>query len=169
MSMNIDKWAKRIYLEEDFSKNIAISVSGAVGLAIYLVKTDFELAAFVTIITFPLIKIVSNSLRARHLEKKQEDDVEFAKQKFDLIVKELTDQERLVIHEFVKYDSAVMSNKYIKMNHVFLPDGAVKSLMERDFVIEENYGYLSGYDLKLNLDLFEAGRRYFKFNNSNEG
>jgi ABC-type multidrug transport system fused ATPase/permease subunit len=162
MSMDIEKWAERIYLEEDFGKNIATSTSGVVGLIIYLSKSDFALAAFVAIIIFPVVKIISNSLREKYIAKKQERDYEAAKEELDRTVKELTDQERLVIHKFVQYKSAVMSNKYIKLNNVFLPDGAVKSLMERKFITEEFYGLSGEYDLKLNLDVFEAGRRYFE-------
>ena len=47
------------------------------------------------------------------------------------------------------------------MNSVFLPDGAVKSLMQRGFLSEEHNGLSGQYDLKLNLVIFEAGRRYF--------
>jgi len=160
--MDIDKWADRIYLEEDFGKNIATTVSGSLGLIIYLFKSDFALAAFVAIIVFPFVKIVSNALRDKYIKKKEALDQESARRAIDQTIKNLTDQERLVIHEFVNYKSSVMSNKYIQMNSVFLPDGAVKSLMERDFLTEKFYGASGQYDLKLNLVIFEAGRRYFE-------
>ncbi|MEO3679596.1 hypothetical protein ABGI61_11240 [Rheinheimera sp. FR7-31] len=159
--MDIDKWAERIYQEEDFGKNVSTTISGLLGLIVYLLKDDFALAAFITIITFPVVKILSNILRNRHLKKSEAIERENARKEMDDIVKNLTDQERRVIHEFVKYKSSVMSEKYIKMNSVFLPDGAVKSLMERSFLTEQTF--LSGsYDLKLNIVIFEAGRRYFE-------
>jgi hypothetical protein len=160
--MDIDKWADRIYLEEDFGKNVATIISGLCGLIIYLVEKDFSLAAFVTIIIFPAVKIITNILRNKHLKINEQLDRENAKKAIDQTVKDLTDQERLVIHEFVKYKSSVMSEKYIKMNSVFLPDGAVKSLIEREYITEQSFGLSGSFDLKLNIVIFEAGRRYFE-------
>lgn len=159
--MDIDKWADRIYLEEDFGKNIATTISGLFGLTVYLIQDDFALAAFVTIITFPVVKIITNTFRNKSLKKGEAIEREKTKKEMDQLVKDLTDQERLVIHEFVKYNSSVMSERYIKLNSVFLPDGAVKSLMERGFLTENRF--VSGsYDLKLNIVIFEAGRRCFE-------
>ena len=159
--MDIDKWAERIYQEEDFGKNVSTTISGLLGLIVYLLMDDFAVAAFITIIIFPVVKILSNTLRNRHLKKSEDVERENARKEMDDIVKNLTDQERRVIHEFVKYKSSVMSDQYIKMNSVFLPDGAVRSLMERSFLTEQTF--LSGsYDLKLNIVIFEAGRRYFE-------
>lgn len=159
--MDIDKWAERIYQEEDFGKNVSTTISGLLGLIVYLLTDDFALAALITIITFPVVKILSNILRNRHLKKREAIESENARKEMDNIVRNLTNQERRVIHEFVKYKSSVMSDKYIKMNSVFLPDGAVKSLIERSFLTEQTF--LSGsYDLKLNVVIFEAGRRCFE-------
>lgn len=159
--MDIDKWADRIYQEEDFGKNVSTSISGLLGLVVYLLTDDFALAAFITIITFPVVKIISNILRNRHLKKIETIERENARMKMDDIVKNLTDQEKRVIHEFVKYKSSVMSDQYIKMNSIFLSDGAVKSLIERNFLTEQTC-LSGGYDLKLNIVIFEAGRRYFE-------
>lgn len=160
--MDIDKWADRIYLEEDFGKNIATTVSGFCGLTIYLIKNDFPLSAFVTIIVFPITKIIVNFLRSRHFNINEAKERENALKAIDKTVKDLTDRERLVVHEFVKYQSSVMSHKYISINSVYLPDGAVKSLIERDFLTEQSSGLSGSFDLKLNMDIFDAGRRYFE-------
>lgn len=160
-AMGIEKWAERIYLEEDFGKNVATTVTGLIGLCVYLASEDVPLAAFITIILFPLTRIVANVLRSKHVEKTKIKDQQAALEALDQVVENLTDQERLVIHEFVKYKSSVISDKYLKMNSVYLPDGAVKSLMERGYLTEETFGP-GMYDLKLNIAIFEAGRRRFE-------
>lgn len=157
--MDIDKWADRIYLEEDFGKNIATTISGVIGLAIYLYKSDFALAAFVAIILFPTIKILVNIIKERSLKKREILDQENKVKELDETFKGLTDQEKRVTLVFVDYKSSVVSEKYIKLNSIHLPDGAVKSLIQRGFLEEVPYGL--SYDLKLNLDVFEAARRYY--------
>jgi hypothetical protein len=78
------------------------------------------------------------------------------------VVESLTGQERRVIHEFVKYKSAVISNEYLDMNSIHMPDGATKSLRERGYLKVESYGTPHDFDLKLNLAIFEAGRVVFE-------
>ena len=160
--MNIAKWAERIYLEEDFGKNIATTISGLIGLSIYFYKSDFALAAFVAIILFPLIKIIANIFREKHIKNKESHFLIEAKKNIEKTVKSFTDKERLVIHEFVKAKGSVLSSKYIQLNKIYLPDIAVKSLVERSYITEENYGVSGEYDLKLDLAIFEAGRGIFE-------
>ena len=162
MSMEIDKWAERIYLEEDFGKNIATTISGLIGLSIYLFKADFALAAFVAIILFPLFKILANSARAKQLKNREEKGELETQKENVLFVKNLTDQERRVIHEFVQYNASVLPSKYVELNNIHLPDGAVKSLIQRDILKEKGYGLSNQYDLVLKIEMFEAGRRYFE-------
>ncbi|MGB5677906.1 MAG: hypothetical protein WBN36_08900, partial [Gammaproteobacteria bacterium] len=67
---SIEKWAERVYAETDFGRSIAISVSGSVGLALYLTTNDWVIAAFSTIITFPIIRIISTGINEKFERKK---------------------------------------------------------------------------------------------------
>jgi hypothetical protein len=160
--MDIDKWADRVYAEEDFGKNIAISFSGLIGLIIYLIKSDFALAAFIAIIIFPLVKMLSRHIERKYAKNKKQSDVENKKKEIVEIVKNLTDRERRVIHEFVKYKSAVISSNHLAMNSIHMPDGATKSLKERGYLSIDSYGTPDEFDLILDLDIFEAGRMVFE-------
>jgi hypothetical protein len=160
--MNIEKWAERIYLEEDFGKNVATTGAGVIGLCVYFYKSDFALATFVTIIVFPLIKIISNALSDKYSKEKQNLRLIEARKNIEETVKSLTGDERLVIHEFVKAGGSVISSKYIQLNKIHMPDIAVKSLMERGYLREGYYGKSGEYDLKLNIAIFEAGRSVYE-------
>ena len=50
--MNFSEWAKKIYEEEDFGRSISATLSGFIGLAIYLSSKDWGLSLFVTVIVF---------------------------------------------------------------------------------------------------------------------
>ncbi|WP_299769024.1 hypothetical protein [uncultured Pseudoteredinibacter sp.] len=160
--MDLDKWAGRIYEEEDFGKNIAISIAGIIGLTIYLIQSDFVLAAFITIIVFPPVKILLRHFESKYTKRREAERLDSQKKELVKVVENLTGQERRVIHEFVKYKSAVISNEYLSVNSIHMPDGATKSLRERGYLKVESYGTPQDFDLKLNIEIFEAGRVVFE-------
>lgn len=61
----IEKWAERVYAENDFGRSVATSLSGAIGLAVYLLADDWVIAAFSTIISFPIIRIASTGINKK--------------------------------------------------------------------------------------------------------
>ena len=59
---SLEKWADRVYSENDFGRSIATSLSGTIGLIVYLVTDDWVSAAFSAIISFPIIRIISTRI-----------------------------------------------------------------------------------------------------------
>ena len=43
---SIEKWADRVYAENDFGRSVAISVSGLIGLVVYLPTRDWVIRIF---------------------------------------------------------------------------------------------------------------------------
>jgi len=71
----IEKWAERVYAETDFGRSVATSIAGAIGLVVYLLFDDWVIAAFSSIISFPIIRLVSSGLHekaTRHAKGKIE-------------------------------------------------------------------------------------------------
>jgi len=60
----IEKWADRVYAETDFGRSVATSGAGVIGLLIYLSYNDWVIAAFSTIIAFPVIRLISTGLQS---------------------------------------------------------------------------------------------------------
>lgn len=124
--MNIERWAERIYNERDFSRNVATSVAGLLGLLIYLYLDDWVVAAFAAMIAFPVTKIVAGALHSRHVQRKsQEGGLEEARQLFE----RLSSEEKQVLFEFVRLGGSVMP--WSHANKVGLHEPAVSSLMQR--------------------------------------
>jgi len=94
----IEKWAERVYAENDFGRSIATSLSGAIGLVVYLITDDWVIAAFSTIISFPIIRIVSTGINEKvERQKKRKINKENALH----IYKGLSDEEKEVINSYV--------------------------------------------------------------------
>jgi hypothetical protein len=56
--MKLDRWIERVYSERDIGRGIATSAAGASGLVTYLLCKDVVIAVFVTVILFPLGRIM---------------------------------------------------------------------------------------------------------------
>jgi hypothetical protein len=59
---SIEKWADRVYIENNFDISIAISLTGLLGLVIYLLTNDWVIAAFSTLIAFLLVRLISTGV-----------------------------------------------------------------------------------------------------------
>lgn len=68
--MNLDRWAERIYTGRDFGRSIAISVSGIIGLVVYLLTDDWVIAVFGAVITFLIVGIASSAVHGAQTRKK---------------------------------------------------------------------------------------------------
>ena len=53
----VEKWADRVYAENDFGRSIATSIAGLIGLTVYLLAKDWVISASVsyTHLTLPTI------------------------------------------------------------------------------------------------------------------
>ena len=105
-SGRIGRWLDRVYAENDFERNLATSVAGFVGLLTYLKLEDGVTAVFAAVIAFPLVKIVSGSIRTRwnrsQERRRTRDEI---KRLFD----SLGSEERIVVQAFVRQGGVVIT------------------------------------------------------------
>ena len=124
---SIEKWADRVYAETDFGRSIATSLSGLVGLVVYLATNDWVIAAFSTIIAFPIIRIISTGINEKfERKKKRKIDEENARDIYD----RLSDEEKEVINSFVMAGGSVLT--WGQMNKQGVSFSAVESLLQRE-------------------------------------
>lgn len=125
-TMNIDRWAERIYAERDFGRSIATSVAAGVGLLLYLITHDWVIAAFSAVIGFPIVRIAASAAHSAYKRRERsETDERKAKELFE----RLSADEKNVLYEFVKCGGSVMS--WFHANRVNLSETGVASLMQR--------------------------------------
>ena len=125
----IEKWADRVYAENDFGRSIATSLSGTIGLVVYLVSNDWVIAAFSTIISFPIFRIVSTGINEKiERRKKRSIDKENALQ----IYEGLSDEEKEVINSYVRAGGSVLT--WGQMNNEAVSSAAVESLIQREIL-----------------------------------
>lgn len=126
---SIEKWADRVYAETDFGRSIATSLSGVVGLSVYLALNDWVIAAFSTIISFPIFRIISTGINEKlERKKKKKTDEENAKEKYGNLSKE----EKEVIRAFVEAGGSVLT--WGQMNKQADSFSAVESLIQREII-----------------------------------
>lgn len=125
----IDKWADRVYSETDFGRSIATSVSGIIGLAVYLIINDWVIAAFSSIITFPIVRIISTSLNEKinlyAMQRKQNKLSEYT-------YNGLSSGEKEVIQAFVTAGGTALT--YSHVNSLELSAPAIETLIQREII-----------------------------------
>jgi len=122
----LEKLFGRVYSEKDFSINIAICLSGIVGLTCYLIYSDNVITLFSFVITFPVVKVITGGIYQRIITRKEE---EAAKNRLSALYHSLTDSEKEVVMHFVKHGSSVMT--WGQMNKLDNPMTGVESLAHR--------------------------------------
>lgn len=124
--MNLGEWAKRIYDEEDFGRSISTTLSGGIGLAIYLQSKDWVLSLFVTVIVFPLLRLIASAAHARWKEtQKQQLLVRESQRRFQ----NLSPEEKKVLKAFVDAGGAALT--WSQINRANLAVSAIESLVLR--------------------------------------
>ncbi|MCK0767266.1 hypothetical protein [Chromohalobacter canadensis] len=125
----IEKWADRIYSESDFGRSIATSLTGVVGLAIYILINDWVIAAFASIIAFPIIRIVATSFNDSYKrERERRVDEECASYLFG----KLSGQELEVVQSFVKAGGSVLT--WSQVNGLPVRSSAIESMISRELM-----------------------------------
>lgn len=123
---SIDKWAERIYSENDVGRGIATAAAGVAGLVVYLTVGDWVVAAFSAVIVFPLVRLISTAvqskLNATAAQRRVEDHA-------SSICRKLTDQEHQVVRAFVEAGGCVLTWSHV--NQLHLPYAAIESLIQR--------------------------------------
>lgn len=125
----IEKWAERVYAEDDFGRSVATSLAGAIGLVVYLFADDWVIAAFSTIIAFPIIRIVSTGINEKVERRKRRNiDKENARHIYEV----LSDEEKEVINAYVRAGGSVLT--WGQMNNQAVSSAAVESLIQREIL-----------------------------------
>ena len=149
-----DKWAERIYSEADIGRSIATSGAGAVGLIIYLLSSDFAIAAFSAIIVFPAIRLLASFLhqRAENLAKlkNQKDGIQ-------RIYARLSPGEREVVAAFLKAGGSVMT--WGQMNRSETKFSAIESLIRRELLHSSVSADGITETFVLDQDIFDHGQQ----------
>jgi hypothetical protein len=125
----IEKWADRIYAETDFGRSIATSLSGLLGLAVYLFFGDWVIAAFVTIIFFPVARLTAS---ATHVRLSRNADRRASRSDAQHTFNSLSDEERAVVAEFVSAGGCVLT--WSQINKCPISGSAIESLIQRDLL-----------------------------------
>ncbi|MGL5418739.1 MAG: hypothetical protein ACRDA9_04735 [Plesiomonas shigelloides] len=123
---SVEKWAEKIYDETDFGKSISVSISGAIGLSVYFWLSDWVVAAFSTIIVFPLFRILTGSLHARYVRHSSHQRVI---DEANIIYNKLCDDELDVVKEFVLAGGCVLT--WSQVNRLPISSASIETLLQR--------------------------------------
>jgi hypothetical protein len=123
----IEKWADRVYAEADFGRSIATSLSGLLGLVVYLKTGDWVIAAFGAIIFFPIARLTATAIHgyaASGTERRTKQ------KKARQLYNSLSADEQSVVSVFVNAGACVVTWK--EMNKSSASGFAIESLLQRD-------------------------------------
>lgn len=162
--MNWDTLVRIMYSEKDFGRSVATTVAGVVGLAAYLLSSDWVIALFVAVIAFPLCRVTVTALHSRWKQKRAQilETIE-AEQAFS----KFSHQERQVIEFFVHSGGACVSWGAVNRSDLPFPRPALNSLMARGIV------HLSAMEngteaFQLDIDTFDTAQGVFSASNEAE-
>lgn len=125
----IEKLVERIYAETDFGRSIATSLSGILGLAVYLLFGDWVIGAFASIIFFPVVRLVASAIHAR---VSHDADRRAKRNDEEHIFSSLSEEEKAVVFEFVGAGGCVMT--WPHMNKLAVSGPAIESLIQRELL-----------------------------------
>ena len=155
--MNIGRWFERIYSESDIGRSIATSVSGLVGLGIYLYYQDWVIGAFALIVAFPIARIVASVLHTRYLKLRQSsENRDETKELFE----RLSHEEQSVIRAFVRHGGCTVTWNQVNRSQDFTATG-IESLTTRDLVHSSVMADGMTETFVLNTDLFDYANTVF--------
>ena len=122
----VEKWAERIYTDTDFGRGIAVSISGITGLTAYLLTKDWVIAAFASVILFPISRLITTALHNKSVIRKLRSvNREEAKYKYE----NLSPGEQNIVQSFIDQGGFVLTWKVV--NRLELNHSSVESLVQR--------------------------------------
>jgi len=126
---SIEKWAERVYAESDFGRSVATSLSGLLGLVIYLIRRDWVIAAFASMIFFPIVRLTATAIHTRLSRganrRAKRDDAED-------VYGSLSGEEKAVVSEFVSAGGCVLT--WTQINRSPVSGSAIESLIRREIL-----------------------------------
>ncbi|MET7142559.1 superinfection exclusion B family protein [Xanthomonas sp. PPL139] len=149
---SIDYLVDKLYSETDFARSIATSLSGGIGLGLYLWQRDWVIAAFSAIIAFPILRLASGALHERR--KRAQTNRARAQDASELYAR-LSDEEQKVVDAFAKVGGAVLT--WSQVNNLELNGPAVESLMQRQMLTTSMTADIMRETFVLDHALFEVG------------
>lgn len=148
----VDKWAERVYVETDFGRSVATTLSGLLGLGVYLALGDWVIAAFAAIIFFPVTRVTATAIHshvsrgAKRRAKKSDSLATY---------NSLSDEEKSVVCEFVAAGGCVMT--WGQMNKASISGSAIESLIQRDILSTSMTADGMRETFVLDPDIFDVG------------
>lgn len=149
----INKWAERVYTETDVGRSVATSVSGVIGLVVYLLSNDWVIAAFSTIISFPIIRLIASGMHEkaiRHAKRR------IAREEAEHVYDQLSDDEREVVRAFVSAGGSVLTWSHV--NSLSLPGPAIESLIQRELLWSSMTADGMRETFAIDSSIFDVGR-----------
>lgn len=147
--MKFDKFLETIYNENDISKGLSFSLAGILALIVYKLEKDVFVAIVVPVIFFPIFRFLIKSI-IEHLSSKKA--LVNNQSKMDDILKNISEEERSLIYEFVSKGSSSLHLSDIRATHEI-----VNSLENRGYIHIGDVGWII-----LEVDIFDQARIYFK-------
>ena len=125
----VEKLAERIYIETDFGRSIATTLAGIIGLGVYLAYGDWVIAAFSSVISFPIVRLIASGLHEKATRKKiRRAEREEAEYRYG----QMSADEKDVVQYFVEQGGCVLT--WSQVNNSPLNTTAIESLIQRDLL-----------------------------------
>ena len=155
----IEKWADRVYAETDFGRSVATSAAGVVGLIVYITFKDWVVAAFSSIISFPIIRLISTGLheKANRIKKR-----ELEREEAEHIYERLSDGEKDVVRSFVDSGGSVLT--WSQMNKQPVSFSSIESLIQREVMWTSMTADGMRETFALNSAIFDIGNEKLRKN-----
>ncbi|MBI4807373.1 MAG: hypothetical protein HY799_00260 [Nitrosomonadales bacterium] len=149
----IDKWAERVYAETDFGRSVAISIAGLLGLGIYLYWGDWVIAAFCSIIFFPIVRLVASALHSKFAES---TELKAKRKRAEDLYARLSQDEKEVVSAFVMAGGCVLT--WGQVNNLSIPSAGVESLIQREILWTSMTADGMRETFVLDSDVFDIGQ-----------
>ena len=128
--MDLNWLVERVYNESDPGRGIATSAAGTTGLTTYLYWEDWVVAGFVTIIVFPIGRILASAIHSHWNQSRERNrSMDQLKDVFD----KFGSEERAVIQAFVWHGGSVITWGECNQSPHFSAAG-IESLMNRNLM-----------------------------------
>ena len=155
----IEKWADRVYAETDFGRSVATSIAGVIGLVIYIAFNDWVIAAFSSIISFPIIRFVSTGLHEK-ADRHKKRIIE--REEAEHIYNRLSEGEKEVVRAFVNAGGSVLT--WSQMNNQPVSFASIESLIQREVLWTSMTADGMRETFALNSAIFDIGNEKLESN-----
>jgi ABC-type multidrug transport system fused ATPase/permease subunit len=150
---DITKWIERLYVETDVGRSVATSLSGVVGLLVYIRIGDWVVAAFTLLIVFPIARVASGWIHGKML-RRAERRLKLSQSRE--VLARLSKAERVVVQAFLDKGGTVLTWSHV--NALGLPGPAFESLVARGLIIPSVTADAVRETFVLDSEIFDVAR-----------